>query len=393
MFSRYIDNFDFKSRFRILKGGKISLVVSAILGSAIIASAAPTGEQIVSGNVSIDRTIQNTTNVNQTTNKSIINWQNFNVAGNETVNFNMPSSNSSSLNRIIGNESSAIYGKINSNGQVFLVNQNGVYFGKDSQVNTAGFTASTKDISNENFNNSNYVFEGNSNASIINLGTITTDNAYTALLAKKVENEGVIKAHLGQIHLASGDKFTLDVNGNSLVKLTIDKGTLDGLVANKGAIIADGGEIYLTTSALDTVLSGLVNNTGLIQANRVEEKDGKIILFAHGGTGEFGGNIEANGGFVETSGKEFKNKADLKVKADKWLIDPVNITIDSTLASTISDALTNGNADVEVNTQGNNTPSTSAGESGTEGNIFVNSSITWNSANDLWLVADNNIYI
>lgn len=365
MLSRYIDNFEYSSRFRILKGGKISLVVSAFLASTTLSFAAPSGENVVSGNVQIDRTTPNTTNITQSTNKSIINWQNFNVAGNETVNFNMPSSISSSLNRVVGNNKSEIYGKINSNGQVFLVNQNGVYFSKDAQVNTAGFVASTQNITDENFLNSNYIFEGNSDASIINLGTITTDNAYTALLSKKVENEGVIKAHLGSVQLASGERFTLDINGNSLVKLTIDKGTLEGLVANKGAIIADGGEIYLTTSALDTVLSGLVNNTGIIQANQVEEKDGKIILFAHGGTGEFGGSIEAIGGFVETSGDQVQIKDDFKVKTSHWLIDPNDITIDATLAGTISTSLESGDVTVDTTTTG------SAGN----GDIFVNSDI------------------
>lgn len=39
---------DFKSRFRILKGGKISLIVSALLGSVVIASAAPSGGTVTS---------------------------------------------------------------------------------------------------------------------------------------------------------------------------------------------------------------------------------------------------------------------------------------------------------------------------------------------------------
>ena len=172
---------DYKSRFRILKGGKIALIISTMMGAVTILSAAPSGESIVSGNISINRDTPNTTNINQTTNKGIINWQNFDVAAHEKVNFNQPNSTSSTLNRVLSNNPSNIYGQINSNGQVFLVNQNGIYFGKNSSVNTAGFTASTLDITNENFLNSNYVFEGTSNASILNLGTINTPNAYTAL--------------------------------------------------------------------------------------------------------------------------------------------------------------------------------------------------------------------
>jgi filamentous hemagglutinin family protein len=385
-------NCDFSSRFRILKGGKISLVVSALLGSVTLSVAAPSGESVVSGSVAIDRSIANTTNINQSTHKSIINWQDFSIGANETVNFNMPSSTSSSLNRVVGNNPSNIYGKLNSNGQVFLVNQNGVYFGQNSQVNTAGFVASTQNITDENFLNGNYIFEGNSEASILNFGTITTDNAYTALLAKTVQNEGVIKATLGNVQLASGEKFTLDINGNSLVKLTIDKGTLDGIVENKGAIYADGGQVYMTTQALDEVLNGLVNNTGVIEANTIEEKEGKIILFAHGGTGEFGGTLSTGKGegFIETSGKEFVNKADLKIETGEWLIDPVNVTINETLATTVQNALENGN--VTINTAGGNNPDTTSGEVDGEGYITVNSNITW-SANKLTLQAHKDITI
>ena len=44
---------DYSSRFRILKGGKVSLVVSALLGGAVIASASPSGGSITSGSVNI----------------------------------------------------------------------------------------------------------------------------------------------------------------------------------------------------------------------------------------------------------------------------------------------------------------------------------------------------
>jgi len=352
-----------------------------MMGTVTLSFAAPSGESVVSGNIVIDRNIANTTNIKQSTNKAIINWQNFDVNSNETVNFNLPNSSSSTLNRVTSSNPSNIYGQINSNGQVFLVNQNGIYFGENSSVNTAGFTASTLDITNENFLNSNYVFEGTSNASILNLGTITTDNAYTALLAKEVINEGVIQARLGNVQLASGEKISLDINGNSLVKLTIDKGTLDSLVENRGLVKADGGIVYLTTQALDTVLNGVVNNTGVIEANSVEEKEGRIILFAHGGTADIGGTLEAKDGFIETSGKEFTIAENTNVQAGHWLLDPINITIDTALATTLEGQLASGDATV-----------TTAGAGVDEGDINVNSSIAW-SANKLTLHADNDINI
>ena len=98
---------DFGSRFRILKGGKISLVVSALLGSAVIANAAPSGGVVTSGSANISQS-ENTTNIVQNTNKVSINWNKFNIASNETVNFKQPNVNSIALNRVIGNEKSII---------------------------------------------------------------------------------------------------------------------------------------------------------------------------------------------------------------------------------------------------------------------------------------------
>ncbi|MDD2368379.1 MAG: YDG domain-containing protein, partial [Sulfuricurvum sp.] len=169
--------------------------------------------------------------------------------------------------------------------------------------------------------------------------------------------------------------------------------TLNALVENKGLIRAEGGQVYLTTQALNTILDGMVNNTGVIEAESLGAKDGKIVLFAHGGSGEFGGTLSTGvgKGFIETSGKEFLNKSDLKVETKEWLIDPVNVTIDTTLAGTIQTALGSGN--VTITTAGSNTPSTASGESGTDGDITVNSAISWSTAKTLTLNAARNIYI
>jgi filamentous hemagglutinin family protein len=68
------------------------------------------------------------TNVNQSSNKAIINWQNFSIAPRETVNFNQPNSSAATLNRVISNEKSVISGALNANGQVYIVNSAGVLF-------------------------------------------------------------------------------------------------------------------------------------------------------------------------------------------------------------------------------------------------------------------------
>ena len=381
---------DFSSRFRILKGGKISLVVSAFLAGSTMSFAAPSGGTVSNGSATINQNGSITT-INQSTNKASINWQDFSIGKTETVNFVQPSAQSVTLNRVVGTTQSLIEGAMNANGQVFLLNPNGVLFANGSQINVGGLVASTLNITDANFQAGNYTFEGNSQNSIINMGTITANNGYVAMMGKHVANEGTIVATMGNVQLASGEKISLNLNGNSLVKLTIDQGTMDALVENKGLIKADGGQVYLTTQALNTILDGMVNNTGIIEAKTLGDVTGKVILFAHGGTANIGGTIDASGGFVETSGKEFVIKPNTIVKAKEWLIDPVNITIDSTLATAIETGLASGS--VTITTDGSNTPDTSSGEAGTEGNINVNSAIAWSSDNTLTLSAYNNINV
>ncbi|WP_119173519.1 two-partner secretion domain-containing protein, partial [Aliarcobacter cryaerophilus] len=370
----------YKNRFRILKGGLISLVVASNLYGA------PTGGTVVSGTATISQN-GNTTNINQSSNKAIINWQDFSIKSNETVNFNQPNSNSITLNRVIGNEKSIIDGALNANGQVWLINSNGVLFGKNAKVNTAGIVASTKDISNEDFNNGNYNFKGNSNASIINEGEIKSlANTHATFIANSVTNKGVIEVHKGTINLIGASDVTLTLNENQNLSLKVNKGVLDALVDNQNLIVANGGQIYLTTNAKDELLKGVVNNSGIIEVNSLDElTQSEVILFAHGGTANISGTINAKGGFVETSGKNLNVTNNSKIQAKKWLIDPVNVTIDNSNgtvgnekvgASVIQTTLNNG---TDVTIQADN-------------DITVNETISYNQ-NELTLNAGNNINI
>jgi filamentous hemagglutinin family protein len=268
---------DYSSRFRILKGGKISLVVSALVAGSTMSFASPTGGQVSSGSAAIAQNGSITT-INQSSNKASINWNSFSIAPSETVNFVQPSASSVTLNRVVGTTQSLIQGAMNANGQVFLLNPNGVLFAHGSQINVGGLVASTLNITDANFQAGNYLFEGNSQNSIINMGTITANNGYVAMMGKTVQNEGTIVATMGNVQLASGEKISLNLNGNSLVKLTIDQGTLNALIENKGLIQADGGQVYLTTQALNTILNGMVNNTGVIEANSIDDVKGKVVL-------------------------------------------------------------------------------------------------------------------
>ena len=374
--------------------------------------AGPTGGTVVDGSAGISQS-GSVTNINQSSSKAIINWQGFSIGAKETVNFNQPGSSSVTLNRVIGNETSVISGALNANGQVFIVNSAGVLFGKGAQVNVGGLVASTLDISNANFMAGNYVFSGNSAASVVNQGRIRAHGGgYVALLGKTVSNDGVISATLGTVAMASGSKITLNFGGNSLVDVTIDEGTLNALVENRRAIRADGGQVIMTAKAADSVLSAQVNNSGVIQARTMAAltggsgrqraaKTGSIKLIADGGTTNVSGKLDASapkggdGGFIETSGNKVKIAEGTRVttmtasgKTGTWLIDPNDFTIAATGGDmTAADVVTNlATTNFEIATA-------TMGTAGGSGDINVNQALSWNSAQTLTLTAEHDINI
>ena len=133
--------------------------------------------------------------VNQSTDKLAINWNTFSIDASETVNFIQPSSQSIALNRVIGSESSNIYGTLTANGKVFLINPNGVLFAPGASVNVGGLVASTTNISDQDFQRGTYGFVGGQGGSVINGGNITATAGNVELLGSVVSNQGIIAAN------------------------------------------------------------------------------------------------------------------------------------------------------------------------------------------------------
>jgi len=308
--NRYTTN-----RFRILKNGKISLVVSTILGSTTLTYAAPSGGEVASGSATISQNAK-ITSINQSTQKASIDWQSFSIKADETVNFHQPDANAITLNRVIGDEKSLIGGALNANGQVWILNSNGVLFSKDAKINTSGLIATTKELSDTDFQNGNYSFSGNSTGSVINEGTIDISNSgYATLFAKEVINEGVIRAVKGDVSLVAADEISLNLNGNSLVSIVVSKGTLGALVENKQAIYTEGGDILLSATAADSLMASVVNNEGIAKASSLSDIGGDISINAdivtNSGSlqadGIKGGSVTTNASLIIDSGTTTAN--------------------------------------------------------------------------------------
>ena len=139
---------------------------------------------------------------------------------------------------MLGQAPSHILGNLRANGQVFVLNPNGVLFGSTAQVNVNGLVASSLSLNDADFLAGSYTFRTTGAAgSVINQGALTAANGgYLALLAPEVRNEGVISATLGTALLAAGDTVTLHLHNGSLLSYTIDQGTLNALAENKNLI-------------------------------------------------------------------------------------------------------------------------------------------------------------
>jgi filamentous hemagglutinin family protein len=260
------------------------------------ALAGPQGGVVVGGSAQIQN--QGTANVtiNQFSDKTIINWNLFNIGAGEKTTFVQPSVNSIALNKVVGGKGpSEILGSLNANGKVFVVNPDGIIFGAGAVITTAGFLATTSDIRNQDFmaGRFNFNIPGRPDASIVNMGTITaTNGGFAALVAPGVRNSGTITANLGSVTLASGNTFSLDFYGDKLVQLGVGDEiagqvkdvatgqTLKSLVTNEGKLKANGGRVELTAAAARHVVDSVINTSGVIEANSVGMKNGQIVLAA-----------------------------------------------------------------------------------------------------------------
>src|SRR5271170_3663289 len=89
----------------------------------------PTGGNVTAGSASIAGQGTSTVTINQASNTAIINWNTFSIGQGELTRFIQPSAQSAVLNRVLGGQTSLIDGMLSANGQVFLINGNGVVVG------------------------------------------------------------------------------------------------------------------------------------------------------------------------------------------------------------------------------------------------------------------------
>ncbi len=266
--------------------GVRAMALSLLSGMMIMAHPAmsanlPTGGQIVAGSGSIQTPSGNQMNIHQNSQNMVANWNSFDIGKGNTVQFDQPSSSAVALNRVVGGGESQIMGNLKANGQVFLVNPNGVLFGKGASVSTSGFVASTRDIKNDDFMNRRYTFSGGqkAGAAIVNQGALTTNaGGYIVLAADRVSNSGTIRTPGGKTVLAASERVTLQLDNGGLMSVQVTGDVVNALVENRGLVSARDGQVYLTALGRGMLMNTVLNVSGVVEAGGMHRQDGNIVL-------------------------------------------------------------------------------------------------------------------
>ncbi len=276
-----------KVKMMKVKQLNVCLLFAAIaqqtLFSAVYAN--PAGASIVNGQVSFSQPNAATLQITNSAG-AIINWQDFNIGAQEITRFVQDNNASAVLNRVVSGNASQILGKLQSNGQVYLINPNGLVIGRDAVIDTAGFIGSTLNISDQDFLNGRMHFQGDGAADIENKGYIYAgSNGDILLIAPNITNSGVLEVDGGNILLAAGQSITIASLGDANISFEVQAAA--DSVSNLGQIIANNGAANM--------FAGTLTHSGSVSANGITtDAAGNIRLVAKH-TNWIEGDISATG--------------------------------------------------------------------------------------------------
>ncbi len=265
----------------------IQFAIASCFASGVHAN--PSAPSVVSGAATFNAVGKSLTVTN--TPGAIINWQGFSIRADEVTRFVQSGAASAVLNRVTGPDQSALLGQLLSNGRVFLINPNGVTVGAGALIDTAGFVASSLNLSNEDFLAGKFRFTDPGNAGkVANAGTINAGSGGVVyLIAPSVENDGVITAPGGEVMLAAGKSVEIVSAANPDLRVQVQAG---GEALNLGRLVAESGRVAIYGAAIRN--SGTVSadsaqltaaGTVMLKASRDVTLDATSSLTANGAQG------------------------------------------------------------------------------------------------------------
>ncbi|MEI6299805.1 MAG: filamentous hemagglutinin family protein [Betaproteobacteria bacterium] len=261
----------------------------------------------------------NTGRVTQTSQQAVLNWKDFNVASGYTMEFknaNYANGTWSTLNRIWQADPAVIAGTLRSDGQLYLLNQNGIVFSGGSRIDTSMLIASTLNISDDKYLNGILTAHKNGGGALSTVSTAATFSPFTGtdiiassnaaaanqvtvennaiisaaggkvmLFAPNVTNNGIIQTPDGQTILAAGQKVYLAGSTSANLRGLLVEVDSGGTVTNNGSIVTDRGNTTLVGAA--------VNQNGLISAKTAVSANGSIRLLGRSGAADT--NVSSTG--------------------------------------------------------------------------------------------------
>jgi filamentous hemagglutinin family protein len=250
----------------------LALALAACFAAAPL-RAQPVAAQAIHGAAALSRSGANLTVTTQNgagTNHSAINWQSFNVPGGSTTHFAQPTAASTSINRVLGNNPSAIFGTLSSNGRLVLVNPSGIAVGAGAVVDTAGFTASTLRMSDADALAGRMRFgqDGLGGGSLSVQGRVVARGGDVVLIAPQVDTgaQAVVQASGGDTLLVAGQKVELTGRGLEGIHLQLQAPADRAL--NLGALKGDSVGVFASQ----------LRHSGLVQAQTATVQGGKVVL-------------------------------------------------------------------------------------------------------------------
>lgn len=272
----------------------------------------PRGGSVVHGNVNIGAGTGGNLQIRQNSQNAIIDWESFSIEAGELTQFRQPNSNAAVLNRVTGGDPSAIHGALRANGNVFVINPNGILVGPGGTIDVHGLVLSTLDVSNGEFlSRGDMTFTGVGEG-VTNLGRINAIGGDVFLIGRTVTNSGSISA-TGTVGLAAGEEVLLtageSATGERMFVRAKGAGVSGTGILNDGTI--EGAAVEL--KAHGNIYALAINNKGSIRATGATTSGGRVYLRGVGGTVENSGSIRATSSGSGSGGRVLIEAAYAKV--------------------------------------------------------------------------------
>lgn len=265
-------------------------VAAAFMSVGTTAFGQPTGALAIHGQASIQQqgnSLVVTTLNGPGTRHSAIDWQSFSVPAGTATQFRQPDARSTSINRVLGNDPSAIYGTLSSNGRLVLVNPAGIAVGAGAVVDTAGFTASTLRMADADAVAGRLMFGGEAaTAGVLQVdGHVLARSGDLVLIAPQLQvgAQALMRSPEGATILAAGQRVELTGRGLEGIRLLVQAPADEAI--NLGTLQGDAIGIFASH----------LRHSGLAQASAVSAEGGKVVLTG-AASAEIGGRVEATRG-------------------------------------------------------------------------------------------------